>query len=176
MITIIIILTLIIIIAIFSMLIISYNHRLTYLNYKVNKAQKEIEEELDNRYKIVKDIQKTIVKSTKMELKIYKDLDDLKEKHTISSIEYDRLLNELIEMIYLIQNDYPKITKKKDFKETISKIDESNTKIIAVKSFYNENNKEMIELLKKFPTNILGKIKQIEILPNYEVEKIEDEY
>ena len=69
----------------------------------------------------------------------------------------------LVDMIYLIETDYPKISKKKDFKETIVKLNESNTIIKAAKTFYNENNKEIVKLLKKFPTNILGKFKTIKI-------------
>ena len=172
----IIILTLLIIITILASIIYRLNNLLDFYKLRIDKAEEQIEEELDNRYSIVKEIQKTIEKSTKMELKIYKDLDELKDKKTISTIEYDNLLNELVDMIYLIENDYPKISKKKDFKETIVKLNESNSIISAAKAFYNENNQDMNELLKKFPTNILGKFKRIKIKPNYEVEDyMEDE-
>ena len=171
-----IILTILIIITLLVCITYSFNNKLNFYNIRIKKAEEEIEKELDNRYSIVKEIQKTIEKSTKMELKIYKDLDDLRDKKTISTIEYDKLLNELVEMIYLIQNDYPKINKKRDFKETITKLNESNTIIIAAKSFYNENNLVLIKLLKKFPTNIIGKFKHIKILPNYEIiNKLEEE-
>ena len=170
------VLTILIIITILACIVYSMNNKLNFYKIRIDKAEEEIEKELDNRYSIVKEIQKTIEKSTKMELKIYKDLDDLKDKKTISTIEYDKLLNELVEMIYLIQNDYPKINKKKDFKETITKLNESNTIIIAAKSFYNENNQILVKLLKKFPTNIIGKFKNIKILPNYEIiNKLEEE-
>lgn len=173
----IIILTLLIIITILASIIYRLNNLLDFYKLRIDKAEEQIEEELDNRYSIVKEIQKTIEKSTKMELKIYKDLDELKDKKTISTIEYDNLLNELVDMIYLIENDYPKISKKKDFKETIVKLNESNSIISAAKAFYNENNQDMNELLKKFPTNILGKFKRIKIKPNYEMEDyMEDEY
>ena len=173
----IIILTLLIIITILASIIYRLNNLLDFYKLRIDKAEEQIEEELDNRYNIVKEIQKTIEKSTKMELKIYKDLDELKDKKTISTIEYDNLLNELVDMIYLIENDYPKISKKKDFKETIVKLNESNSIISAAKAFYNENNQDMNELLKKFPTNILGKFKRIKIKPNYEMEDyMEDEY
>ena len=160
------ILTLIIILTIIASIIYNLNDKLNYYKIRVDKVEKQIESELDNRYNIVKDIQKTIEK--------YKDLDELKNKKTISTIEYDKMLNELIEMIYLIETDYPKISKKKEFKETIVKLNDSNTIIKAAKTFYNSNNKELIVLLKKFPTNMLGKLKKIYIQPNYDIEI--DEY
>ena len=173
----IIICTLLIILTVITSIAYRLNNKLTYYKMRVDKAEEQIENELDNRYDIVKEIQKTIEKSTKMELKIYKDLDELKDKKTISTIEYDRLLNELVDMIYLIETDYPKISKKKDFKETIVKLNESKTIIMAAKAFYNENNSSMNELLKKFPTNVLGKLRNIKIKPNYDLDnEIEDEY
>ena len=97
----IIVLTLIIILTIFISYLFIKNEKLTYYKMRIDKAEEQIEKELDNRYDIVKEVQKTIEKSTKKELKIYKDLDDLKNKKTISTIDYDNLLNELVDMIYL---------------------------------------------------------------------------
>ena len=172
-----IILTIVIILTIISSIIYNLNDKLNYYKLRIDKAEKQIEEELDNRYEIVKEIQKTIEKTTKKEFKIYKDLDELKDKQTISTIEYDNLLNELVNLIYLIENDYPKINKKQEFKDTLTRLNESNTIIIAAKSFYNQSNTEINNLLKKFPTNILGKIKGISILPNYYIEEdLKDEY
>ena len=172
---IIIICVLIIILVILTSIIFNKNDKLSYYKLRRDKAEDQIEKELDNRYGIVKEIQKTIEKSTKKELKIYKDLDELKNKKTISTIDYDNLLDELVQMIYLIETDYPKISKKKDFRETITKLDESNTLIRADKTFFNDNNKELNSLLKVFPTNVLGKLRGIKILPNYEIKKNEDD-
>ena len=171
---IIVVLTLIILVTLFVSYLFIKNEKLTYYKMRIDKAEEQIEKELDNRYDIVKEIQKTIEKSTKKELKIYKNLDELKSKKTISTIDYDNLLNELIDMIYLIETDYPKISKKKDFRETINKLNESNTIITADKTFFNENNDEIIKLLKVFPTNILGKLRGIKILPNYDINNKKD--
>ena len=172
---IIVVLTLIILVTLFVSYLFIKNEKLTYYKMRIDKAEEQIEKELDNRYDIVKEIQKTIEKSTKKELKIYKDLDELKNKKTISTIDYDNLLDELVQMIYLIETDYPKISKKKDFRETITKLDESNTLIRADKTFFNDNNKELNSLLKVFPTNVLGKLRGIKILPNYEIKTNEDD-
>ena len=80
-----IILTILIIITLLVCITYSFNNKLNFYNIRIKKAEEEIEKELDNRYSIVKEIQKTIEKSTKMELKIYKDLDDLRDKKTIST-------------------------------------------------------------------------------------------
>jgi hypothetical protein len=173
--TAIVICVLIIILTILASIVYQSNDKLSFYKLRIDKAEQQIETELDHRYEIVKEIQKTIEKSTKKELKIYKDLDELKNKKTISTIEYDKLLNELIEMIYLIETDYPKISKKKDFKETIVKLNESNTIIQADKTFYNDNNKEIVNLLKKFPTSIIGKLRNIKINPYYEIREINED-
>ena len=102
---IIVVLTLIILVTLFVSYLFIKNEKLTYYKMRIDKAEEQIEKELDNRYDIVKEIQKTIEKSTKKELKIYKNLDELKSKKTISTIDYDNLLNEQIYMIYLIETD-----------------------------------------------------------------------
>lgn len=172
---IIILLTLVIIITLLISLYIKEKSNLLYYKIRVDKAEKEIEDELDNRYKLVKEAEKSIKKSTKMDLKNFKELDELKSKNTISPIDLDNKLVETISTIYLIQDDYPKLAKKKDMKEILRNLDESDTKITAAKSFYNENNKKLIELIKRFPSNIIAKIKSIQIQPSYEVKEVFNE-
>ena len=85
------------------------------------------------------------------------------------------MIANAIDTIYVIKNDYPKINEKKEFKEIIKKLTESDTKINAAKSFYNKNNTILIDYLKRFPSNIIGKINKISIRPSYEAKDIFNE-
>jgi len=172
---IIVILVLIILISLFVMLFIQQKSKLEYYKIRVDKAEKEIETELDHRYDVIKKAQKAIEKNTKMDLKHFKEIDEYKEKTNISPIDYEKMLSETINTIYLIKDDYPKIAKRKDFKECIRELEESDTKIIAAKSFYNENNKKLIELIKKFPSNIFALMFKIKIQPYYDVRRVFNE-
>ena len=102
-----------------------------------------------------------------MDLTLFSDLEKVKETN-ISSYDLERKINQAISTIYLIKNDYPKIEEKKDFREVIRKLNESDNKINAAKSFYNKNNKELITLIRSFPSNIISLIHKVSVQPFYE--------
>ena len=168
--TIIILLTIAIIITLLISTYIKSLSSLEFYKIRIQKAQEEIEKELNNRYELIKDASDIIEKNTKIDLKDYHELKDMKEKNNISTIELDKKETASIKTIYLLSNDYPKISKKKEFKDDLRKLNESDTKITAAKSFYNENNTNHNNLLKKFPTSIIGIINKYKPQGQYEVE------
>ncbi|HOB25621.1 MAG TPA: LemA family protein [Bacilli bacterium] len=168
--TIIILLTIAIIITLLISTYIKSLSSLEFYKIRIQKAQEEIEKELNNRYELIKDASDIIEKNTKIDLKDYHELKDMKEKNNISTIELDKKETASIKTIYLLSNDYPKISKKKEFKDDLRKLNESDTKITAAKSFYNENNTNLNNLLKKFPTSIIGIINKYKPQGQYEVE------
>lgn len=171
---IIILLTIIIIISFIAMIYIILYNKLEFSKIRTEQAENAILDELHNRYDLIMKCKKGIEKNTKMDLSIFSDLEKTKQTN-ISSYDFERKIAQAVSTIYLIQNDYPKIAEKKDFKETIRKLNESNTKINAAKSFYNKNNKELNELIKSFPSNIISLIKGIKTKPFYEAIEIFNE-
>ena len=171
--TLIVLFTIIIIITIMYSIYINNYGKLIYYKIRVDKAEKEIETELENRYSLVKQAENAIKKSARIEIKEFKELDDLKEKNSVSPIELDNKLTEVI-TIYMVQDDYPKIAKKKDLNVVLSKLNTSDTNILAAKSFYNKNNNSLNELLKKFPSKLIARIKNINIQPSYDIKEIID--
>ncbi len=171
---IIILLTLIIIIAIFAMLYITTYNRIQYSKIRVESAQKLILEELNNRYELIMKSKETIEKNTKMDLTLYSDLEKIKNTN-ISSYELEKKITTAISTIYLIKNDYPKIEERKNFKDIIRKLNESDTKIEAAKSFYNKNNARLISLIKTFPSNIIALIHGIKVQPYYDGKEVFNE-
>ena len=164
---IIVVLTIILVAAIITMIYITLYNKIQFSKTRIDQAQKMIVEELNNRYDLIMKCNQEIEKNTKKELTLFSELEQLKEKN-ISSYELEKKIRNSINTIYLIKKDYPKIEEKKSFKEIIRKLNESDTKIEAAKSFYNKNNISLNTSLKKFPSNIIGKIAKIDILPNYE--------
>lgn len=172
--TLIVLFTIIIVVTIICSIYINNYDKVIYYKIRVDKAETEIEAELENRYNLVKQAENAIKKNARIEIKGFKELDELKEKTSVSPIELDSKLTEVINTIYMIQDDYPKIAKKKDLNAVLSKLNTSDTNIQAAKSFYNQNNKNLNILLKKFPSKLIAKAKNINIQPNYEIEEIID--
>lgn len=167
----IVLITLIIVAAIVVTLYIRKMNKLTFYKTRKIEAEKVIEEELNNRYELIQSSKEVVKKNTKKEMDFYQQLENTKNAN-INTIEFEKQLTTALATLELISNDYPKINDKKDFKEIMRKLEESTTKLDAAKSFYNSNNNKLNELLKKFPTNLIGKIKGYERNSNYEAKEI----
>ena len=165
------ILTLIIIISLIALLFITLYTKILVSKTRVAKAEKEIEDELNKRYKIIKEMKPIIEKSTKKDIKDFKELEDLK-KTNVSTFDMDCKIEKTIQTINIIRTDYPKLEKKKEFKEFVTKLDESTTYINAAKSYFNSYNKNLNALVKKAPTNIMCLIMKIKKRPFYEGKNI----
>lgn len=170
----IILLTLIIAFSIIAMLYISLYNKLQFYKIRINEAEKVILEELEIRYELLMSIKDIIKKNTKMDLNIFKNLEELK-KTNVSSYDFEKKLTTSINIIYTVKEDYPKLEEKKEFKKTITKLQESDTKLNAVKSFYNKNNSNLVALIKKFPSNIVALIHSITIQQFYDGKEIFNE-
>lgn len=171
---IIVLLTIIILVALIAMVYISLYNKLQFSKIRIEEAERVIIDELQNRYDLIEKSKKYIEKNTKMDLTIFSELEKSK-KTNISSYDLEKKITETIATIYLIINDYPKIEEKKEFKEILRKINESDTKIDAAKSFYNKNNAKLVSLIKAFPSNIVALIHGVKIQPYYDAKEIFNE-
>lgn len=171
---IIILLTIIILASLIAMLYIIVYNKIQFSKIRIEQAETVILSELQNRYDLIIKCKKAIEKNTKMDLTLFSELEKVKQTN-INSYDLERKISEAVKTIYLIKNDYPKIEEKKDFREVIRKLNESDTKINAAKSFYNKNNRELIALIKSFPSNIISLIHGIKIQPYYEAPEIFNE-
>ena len=104
---------------------------------------------------------KILVSKTRV-LKAEKEIEDELNKR------YNAKIETTIQTIEIIRNDYPKLDKKKDFKELVTKLEESTTYINAAKSYFNSYNKNLLTYSRKFPTNIMCLIMKIKKKPYYE--------
>lgn len=170
----IILLTIVIVLALLAMSYFILYNKIEFSKIRIEQAETVILDELKNRYDLIIKCKKAIEKNTKMDLTLFSDLEKTKESN-ITSYDLEKKINEAVNTIYLIKNDYPKIEEKKDFREVIRKLNESDTKINAAKSFYNKHNKELISLIKSFPSNIIALIHGIKIQPFYEAVEIFNE-
>jgi len=167
----IILITLLIIITILVTLYIRKIFKLKFLKTRTNEAEKVIEEELKLRHDLIMSTKPIVKKNTKMDLNFYDELEKMTNSN-INTIELEKQLTASIATLHVIINDYHKIIEKKDFRDIMRKISESDTKLNAAKSFYNNNNSKLNDLLKKFPTSLIGKLKGYKISSNYEAKEI----
>lgn len=145
-------------------------YKMLYSKIRVDKAEEVILDEIKNRIDLIHDCKKTITKQTKKELTLFNELDKI-IKTNISSYELEKKVSSCTNMIYLIKEDYPKLDSKKEFKEVINKLNESDTRIEAAKNFYNVNNDKLKQITKKFPAKIISIIHKFKVKPSYNLNK-----
>ena len=167
----IVLITLLIVVTIVVTLYIRKISKLKFYKTRTTEAEKVIEEELKIRQDLINETKPIVKKNTKMELDFYDELEKLTSSN-ISTIELEKQLTACIATINMITDDYPKLLDKKGYKDILRKISESTTKLDAAKQFYNNNNNRLSELLKTFPSNIIGKIKGYEATSNYDAKEI----
>ena len=134
---------------------------------RLDGSIKVINEELENRYKLVLDTKTMVNKVTKKEMDFYKHLEDIKNTN-IAANELDAEINKAIETLRVIDTDYKKLSEKKEFKDVLRKFEESDTKITAAKSFFNKNNECLINFTRKIIPKLVAKLNKIKIQPSFE--------
>jgi len=134
---------------------------------RLDGSIKVINEELENRFKLVLDTKTMVNKVTKKEMDFYNHLEDIKSTN-IQAYELDVEINKAIETLRVIDTDYKKLSEKKDFKDVLRKFEESDTKITAAKSFFNKNNECLMNYTKKIVPKLIAKVNKIKIQPLFE--------
>jgi hypothetical protein len=79
---------------------------------RLDGSVKVINEELENRFKLVLDTKPMVNKVTKKEMDFYKNLEEIKNTN-ISSYDLDIEIKNAIETIRVIDTDYKKLSEKK---------------------------------------------------------------
>jgi len=134
-----------------------YNHYQTYI-IRINEAEAFIDTTLRKRFDLLNKaigIIKTNTKNKKED--VLTMITDLRSKK-VDNFELDRDLYEAINEFNQYKEEYPELKNG----ETFIKIDlglfESESEIVAARKYYNDIITDYNELVRKFPSNIIGKI------------------
>lgn len=150
--------------------IITYNNLMIFKT-KIEKAEGIIDEELRNKYDIINKLNLSIKKI--IPKKDYlKEYIDLKEKK-ISNYEMDRKMIEAHNIVLELKEDNQNLNTK-EFKKYLKKIEEINETLASCRNYYNKNTNEVNKLLRKFPSNIVGKIHRMKIKPFFDGKNMQD--
>ena len=166
-----IILIIIIIIGVLAILYaLTYNNIVDY-KLKIDKAEGIIDESLRNKYDLIAKLN-TVIKKVLTKKDYLKEYIELKNKK-ISNYELDRKLNEAVNIILEVKNDYNELDTK-ELNNDLKEIDKINETLASCKSYYNKNTSELNQIIKKFPSNIVAKIHRYKIKPFFDGKNMQD--
>lgn len=155
-------LIILVLICLLAIVYIFYFNRLQDIKLKIDESESIIDESLRNKYDIIVDIKSIINKLVKNNKINFKDLDMLKELN-LSNFDLDRRLNDYMNLIEQIINDYKTVKENKELNEKLDEMERIDEKITSAKTFYNKYITESNELVRKFPSNIVAKFHNIQI-------------
>ena len=102
------------------------------------------------------------------------DLTKLKSKK-ISNFDLDRKLYDSLNEFEYYKENFPNLMDIDSFKKISEQLKDSEYEIIALRKFYNDSITEYNILIRKFPSNIVGKILKYKEKNYYDGKNLNDD-
>ena len=167
-------LIILILICLLAIVYIFYYNRLQDFKVKTDEAEAIIDESLRQKYDTIIDIKNMINKIVKNNKINFKNFDEIKEQE-ISNFDLDRKLNEFMNLIEQVFNDYKSVKENDELNEKMDEINRIDEKITSAKAYYNKYISESNELVRKFPSNIVAKFHNIKIKNYFDNKDMNDD-
>lgn len=155
---IIIILILVAIAALLGGIYIFIYNRMQKYNVRIAEAENEIGESLKKRYELLMKLEEEINSSTDLKQNNFEDFDPEK----MSNFEIDRKLFKIMTTFEKIQSDYSEKLDNENFRNLMTELKIVDEKIVTAKAYFNKHTTSLNNLIKKFPSNIIARIHNIE--------------
>lgn len=150
-----------------------YN-KLQALIIRINQAEANIDTILRKRFDLIDKSVNIIKANTDYNSDILDNVIKLKSKK-ISNFELDRKIYEALSEFEFYKEKYPKLSNIKSFVKIANELEESEPEIEALRNYYNNSITKYNEMIKKFPSNILGKILKYNEKTYYDNKNLNDD-
>lgn len=127
---------------------------------RINEAEHIIDETLRKRFDLITSARKFIRAITKDDFKEFVELDEVKS-NSISNFDFDRITLKCLNLIYQINSDYFDNKKENQLLPIILELRETEEKLDAAKTYYNNHTKTLNKYIKKFPSLLVARIHNI---------------
>lgn len=150
--------------------IIIANNNFNEYNIRINEANENIDNTLKKRYdllnKSIDIIKKVLVKDDD---DIIKTITEIRSKK-LDNYELDKKLYLAIEEFNNYTDEYIELNDNNDYNKIQINLINSETDIIALKEYYNDNVKKYNKLINKIPFNLIAKFKKYEEKQLFDIE------
>ena len=153
---------LIILISLITILFKCHNEKLESIVKNLDTTEKECFDKLKNKYDFIIRLINIIEDKYKVESKIFEDVKKMKID-SIKSYKNEKILNKCYKEILQIKEDNKKTKEVRSFKDIINDYEDNELLIISLRTYYNKYVLEYNNLIKKFPYNIISKLKKYQL-------------
>lgn len=150
-----------------------YNDKINELLKKINKSEKQELNKLKEKQNILTRAINLIENKLDIKSKTFDNVRKLKID-SLTTFKDEEILNKCFDEILEIKEDNSKSKKLKTLDEIINNYYENELHVISLRSYYNKYTMKYNCLIKKFPYNIIAKIKKYKLkllLEGLEIEK-----
>lgn len=166
---------LIFVVTLFIILFKYYNERIENILNKIDNAENDSFEKMKAKHNLLIRFIKLIENKFKIESKTFEDVKKIKID-SLASFKNDKLLNKCYSEILQIKEDNQKSKEIKSFKDIIEDYEENELHIISLRTYYNKYTLEYNSLIKKFPYNIIAKIKRYKLKVLFEGKELNNNF
>ena len=121
---------------------------------RIETAEEEIDKSLNERQKLLIEMENIINKNTEVSQNNFKDID----KENLSYFELDKKLSKIADTFSKIKSDYQIELDTEDFRKLTTELKMNEEKNEASKKYYNKYAENLNKQINKFPSNIFAKI------------------
>lgn len=146
--------------------VIHYNNILYYL-YKINVSENKINEKLDAKEDLISRIINIINRHLNKDFKIFEDFKNIKSSK-LSNYDRDEILTTTFNEIKKINEDHTELNDIKSYSNIIKDIEDCDITLYGLKNINNKYVALYNEKSKKFPKNLICKIKKFKIKKLYD--------
>lgn len=139
--------------------LISKNNNVKEVNYKVVVSFDEIKENLEKEFDTIDRLINIIEREIKKENKTFNEFKFVRS-NKLSEFELDNFLSEVADLIFVIKKDNSKLSKVKSFDGLITELKEIESKLIAIRTYYNKYVGEYNNIINKKSYKIIALIKK----------------
>ena len=158
-------LILVILIVLITLIIILFKYHIEKLNYikeLLVDTEKECIDELKRKNEIISKMIKVATSKFKCESTAFDEVKDL-EIDSLDSFKDEKKLIKCYEELLHVIEDNSKSKDIKTLKDYVKKYDNNDLKIVSLRTYYNKYTLQYNDMIKKFPYNIISKIKKLKI-------------
>lgn len=170
-ITLFIIITLTIILLIYY--IILYN-KINESIIRIDEAESRIDNNLRDKYDLLNRSITLFRNKIELDTNAFKDIIKLRARK-ISNFDLDRVLAKSYNEFLSIYEANPKVRESDEIFKVSRQLEIINDELLTLRNYYNANITNYNKMIKKFPTNIVAKIKKYKERPFYDLKDMTDE-
>lgn len=154
-----------------SLIVLSFLLRIIYKSngWKLDLTKERLsdsESECLDRFKIKYDLIVKMIEYTEKRYKIESNVFLQTKELSIDSLDSfksEKIINKSYKEILQIREDHPSVRESKTFKELIEQYNANELNIVSLRTYHNKYTLVYNSMIKKFPYNIISKIKKYRI-------------